>query len=143
MIGMEIAHILVAGTAHMEPDGRLFVINGGLEGLNIVRAGQAAPLQIHLVGKILFDPAECGIEHEIVIDLLGPDRVVLDTAPLNRITPVLPIPPMRKGSTAFLLQYVGLPIRVAGLHSFRVSVNERVLTELDLNVTIAPPAEGV
>jgi hypothetical protein len=141
---MEVAYAIIATAAHMEPDGRLFLLNGGLEHIHVVYKQGVQTMLLSLAGKITFPPEECGREHEVQIELCHSDGEVIESVTPDRVTPLVPRPPSRLGTASFLLHFLGIPFRKEGRHLFRILVDGHRLREVDFNVTITgiPPEEA-
>jgi hypothetical protein len=140
---MEMAYAILALGAHMEPDGRLFLLNGGLDFVSLTQDPDLFPTPLFLAGKINFAPEECGREHEVQIDLVAPDGRVLQSAEPNRINPLIPNPPARVTKSAFVLQFSGIAFPSTGRYTFRLRADGHRLAEVDLIVkNIESPQQG-
>lgn len=127
---------MIAGSAHIEPDGRLFILNGNLEAINMVEGPGISTL--FLAGKILFRPDECGREYEIIVELFD-GGTLLHRQVSNSVTPTDPPPGIRRAGATFLMQIVPPPSRESRGIQFRISVEGQLITEVDLYINYVKP----
>jgi hypothetical protein len=73
---MEVAFAFLADSALTPPDGKLYVLGGGIGEIG-APAFPAIHSQISLIVRIRIHPSECDIPHELAVELWNPDGKVV------------------------------------------------------------------
>jgi hypothetical protein len=133
---MQLGYAILAAAAYQEADGRLFVMNGGLDGLMVNKVPGAIPSSLYFAFRVNFTQEECGREHEFVIEFAAPSGAVIFNS-ASRVTPAPPNPPGRHGKVGALIQFLPTTFTEAGLYTLRLTVDGRELSTTD--VVVATP----
>ena len=126
---MKLEFAFLADAANMMDNGTFDVISGGFD-VVWAKTFPATKPTVVLVGRIQFEPNECGTEHECVVEILDKeDRVIF---PPIRAT-FTPIRHTRDASRAnwqsFCFNHQGVTFPAPGDYLFRVSVDGKPLGE--------------
>jgi Family of unknown function (DUF6941) len=133
---MEIAYAILATAAELSGDGRVHLLNGGINRIVGPFPG-LLPRPLTLVACIDFAPGECGREYDIVVDIIGPDgKEVVSGKEKSGL-----LPPAEEGKTSrstFFFTFLGTPFETVGKHAIRIAVEGQVLKQLDLHIERDP-----
>lgn len=133
---MEIAYAILATAAELSGDGRVHLLNGGI---NRVVGPFPGPLPrpLTLVACNDFAPEECGREYDIVVDVVGPDgKEVVSGKEKSGL-----LPPAEEGKTSrstFFFTFLETPFESVGKHMIRIAVEGKLLKRLDLHIERGP-----
>jgi hypothetical protein len=120
---MKLDFVFLADAGFALKDTGLFsVINGGI---NIVRC-ETFPGSVHslvLLGRISFDPAECGKTQRIDINIQGPGGIELAPAFQNveYVPPVNPLGEDRPSALTLCFTFQSVQFPAPGVYFFQVS----------------------
>ena len=129
---------LLADSALAHPDGKMYVLGGGIDMLFTPSVPfQAQPFS--LVLKVEFDPVECGRPHTIEVHLLDPDAGEVIPPMKSVLVPQRhPQWPTRKSGVGLVLGLQGITFRRYGDFAFNVLVDGNVQTSLPLFIEKPP-----
>lgn len=121
---MELETAFLAQGAEVLPDGRVFVLGGGVEGFAL--PGLPFPIpSMAIVMRFHFADDECGVGYQVRVTITNPngeDSGLLAALPLN---PVRPETFPERGVKVFAVVNVTyFMVTQFGLHRVNVSVNE-------------------
>jgi hypothetical protein len=139
---MQLNYFIVAGHAVMEPDGRLFMLNGDVDMINIPASNFPVTVTsaLYVVGSILLLPSECNRDCKRRIELITPDGTVLESADHTQfIDPILDGSPYRK--LGFVTAFFQLTFPVTGTYSIRMLVDGNEVVKRILRVGQSAPAQ--
>ena len=139
---MELSFTLFATAAEFTPDGKLYLLGGGIEILH----APALPVGTSLacVVRLLVSPEECGRKHTFEAEFLSPSGQPI--APSQQI-PFQPNPhpryPDRKAYMAFAINLPGLLLLEAGEYTVRLAVDGVKIGEALFEVVLAEAATAL
>lgn len=120
------------GLAH--PDGKIYVIGGGLDTIQVPSFPAMHP-QITLVLKLEFAPTECGQQHTITIHPLDADGAPFLPAATLQVTPQRnPKYPRLPVGLQYVLNIQGLMLSKEGEYAFSVVVDSQEVVSIPLRI---------
>jgi hypothetical protein len=132
---MELEFAFLADAAMVTEKGLFCVISGGLDVLTGAHGFPATKSAMVLIARIRFSPEEFGHEQDFHAEIMGPDG---NAVPPDMRLSFKPNPhprnPERKNWTTIALQYEGVTFPTAGDYSFRLSIGNRLLGQVILEV---------
>lgn len=137
---------LLADYAVIQPDGKLYVVGGGLADL---AAGAALPLQLPQVAVVLrmgVDGDDVDRQHSFQLRLTDPaghDLYSLTTRPQG-VSPLSPIGDAHQGVVQLVLSLANVRFEMEGTYQFDISTTlGEPLMRLPLTVSVRPGAPSV
>jgi hypothetical protein len=127
---MKLAHAILAFSAELTEDGRLSMLNGGLDRLAGHFPGSMM-LPLFVAVKYLFTPEEGGKTYPSSIEIVAPDNKVVSFIEGPVVVQPLPIPG-QPCSFSGLARFYGIPFHVLGLYEVRINLDGRCLDTLPL-----------
>jgi hypothetical protein len=132
---MRVAFAYLADYALAHPDGKMYVVGGGLDTIFAVQLPVQVP-QMSLVVKIEFAPTECGRQHAVEIHGLDSDGNPFLPASNFFAMPLRnPSAPMLPSGVQFVLNMPLLLTR-AGEYAFSLVVDGSELASIPLRVAL-------
>lgn len=135
---MDLAYAFLAKFADTTRDGTFALVGGGFE----VVAAPALPVTVPalaVVIRLLVPPNECGREHELRVDLVGPGEAAPRMTANLHFTPDLDVNrPGRPVGINCIMGTFGLAFAEQGDYEFRLSVGGRQLGSAVLSVIQRP-----
>jgi hypothetical protein len=136
---MKLAHALLALSAELTEDGRLSMLNGGLDRLAGPFPGPMM-LPFFVAVKYLFTPEEVGKTYPSSVEIVAPDNKVVSSIEGPVGVQALPIPG-QPYSFSGLARFYGIPFHVLGLYEVRINADNRCLDTLPLFIESASAEE--
>jgi hypothetical protein len=132
---MRLAFAFFADAATVQEDGTFAVVRGGFDLLLASGALPAIKAAMAMVIRVVASPEEIQHEHELHVEIVSPNgQVILPDARLS-FTPVLSARhPERENWMTLCVNYQGVGFPSSGLYTFRISVGDRVIGQVTLEV---------
>jgi hypothetical protein len=134
---MEVAYAILAMAADLTPDGRLHLLNGGIDTIAGPFPG-VLPVPVPLAVKVLFGAEDAGREYPGRVELVAPSGALVARAETT-IRVSVPANPQRSANGGFLLNLSAILFPVLGTYQVRIFVDDRLLKTLPLSIEAAPP----
>jgi uncharacterized protein DUF6941 len=135
---MELSFAMYATAAEFAPDGKLYLLGGGLEFLHVRELPATASLA--LVVRLGVRPEECGHEHTLAIDFLSPSGQPVFPPRQVQFAPTRhPIHPERDTYMSFAVNFPGTIFSEAGEYAVRLSVDGRAVGQMAFDVVQGEP----
>jgi len=136
---MQLVYGFLANAAEVHPDGRFFVLGGGIDGIGIPALPAVMP-NLAIVVTISFDPGECGEVHRFRLTLTGPDGADVGPQAEADLTPRQSEPAYMNGTAlSVAVNMIGLPLAQQGRYSFNLFVGDRQMGHVTFSVFLRPP----
>ncbi len=117
---MKFLDAFFANAADVGPDGRCFVLGGGIEGIIVNSIPTVIPA-VALFLRIRFDRQECGQTHTLRLDLSCPDGSNREAVVEAQLAPNADHRSLREGATTQVAMSVyGIPVNKSGEFSFNL-----------------------
>lgn len=129
---MEVEYALIADAAQTSPDGKLYVMGGGIDRIFADQYPALHPTMA-LVVKIRLHPVECDKPHKLAIELWNEDGQQFGPK-IEGEFEAKRQPKARSGSVQMVLNIMGLEFPKEGDYEFHISVNGQYLKSLPLYV---------
>jgi hypothetical protein len=142
---MRLDTFLLADAVSAPPDGKFYILGGGITRLTVLGLPFAVP-QIGVLIRLAIEEQEVGGEHEFGFELRDPDGEVVGPAPAPRFNATIP-PPLEaqalvEGEQRFVvvaLNIGGVLVGRRGLHVFSFLVDGETIGSIPLPVVVQPP----
>jgi len=131
---MKLDFAFLADAATVQDNGMFAVVGGGFD---VVRGEQfpATKYAMALIGRVRFEPGECGKQYRILAEIVAPDgRVIPPELGISFSQPSHPRDPDRSNTTTFCFNYQGVRFPAPGDYSFRLSDGVSVIGQVVLEV---------
>jgi hypothetical protein len=135
---MNLAYAFLASAGEYMPDGRLFLFGGDIDGIQ-VRRFPAEIAGLCLVFKLLLTEEERTDRHAIMADVLSPGGEsicpfgMVQLGPLERTKAADP-----GASVGIVFNMVRFTVSKEGRYTIRLTAGDRELSQLPLDVSVAP-----
>ncbi len=122
---MDLRFAFVANSAEVGPDGRFFVLGGGIDGISLREVPTVYPA-LAILCRIHFLQVECGLEHRIRLSITNPDGTVGPVLPECATTPIAMVPGHedRGANLDVAFNLFGLPLPQEGEYGFHFVVDD-------------------
>lgn len=133
---MRLVDAFFANAVEISPDGRCFVLGGGIEGLAIPHLGIAVP-SIAMLARIHFETRECNLDHWFRLRVISPEGQDLGVEANIEFRP----PPNEHFREMGVITQVsvvihGLPLNTAGLYRFDLAIDAQIIGYRTLGVAV-------
>jgi hypothetical protein len=139
---MNVPYAFLADYAMAHPDGKIYVVGGGLDTLFAASVPVIHP-QMSLVAKIAFRPAECGRQHVIEIHALDNDGTAfLPVANMQIVPQRNEQAPTFPTTFQFVWNIQSLSLPAEGEYAFSILVDSQEVASVPLRVALIaqPPS---
>jgi hypothetical protein len=128
---MEAAFALLATAVEMTEDGKLHMLNAGLDSL---RGPFPGPLTVpfYLAARLIFPPEECGAAYEVEFRVFAPDGRQVGGETMRIEAP--PPAPNCVTKVTLVLGFAGFAFETLGTYLIRIMIGGRSLAEVPFNV---------
>jgi hypothetical protein len=135
---MKLEFAFLADAATLQDNGLFAVVSGGFDVIESSRL-PAVKHAMALIGRVRFEPEECGRSYSIKAEIVAPNGAVLgqDLAPVLTIQFFqFPHPryPERSNVTTFCFNYQGVSFHSRGDYKIRLVAEARVIGEVGIEV---------
>ncbi len=131
---MKVPFAFLADFALGHPDGKIYVIGGGWDTIQVANLPAAHP-HLALVLKMEFAPAECGQQHTIAIHPLDADGAPFLPVATMQVTPQKnPKYPHLPVGVQYVLNIQGLLLTKEGEYAFSILVDSQEAASIPLRV---------
>jgi hypothetical protein len=141
---MQLETLILADAVSAPPDGKFYVLGGGITRFNVVQLPMIA--QLGVFARLQFDENEPLRAHRIEIHFLDPDGIdVLKGGPDLQTPEIAEPPQLAEGEQRFIalaINMSGVPIRQYGMHLLRILADGETMREVPLPATPIDAAPG-
>jgi len=138
---MELDFAMLASHAEVNPDGRVFILSGGLDAVRIAppgTPGTAPSPGFYFIARMRFSPDECGRDHVARIEMIDPRGTII----VRVENPTHP--PVSSVALKFcLIALIALPPQgiTFGEYQIRFLVDDEERKTIPLTIELAPTSQ--
>jgi hypothetical protein len=123
---MDLRFVILANSAEVGPDGRFFVLGGGIDGIGLASIPSVFPA-LAVLCRIHFSRQECRRQYQVRLKMTYPDGTDSPVAAGFGVTPDFIGPEFEDfGSNVDVaFSFFGLPIPQTGVYRFLVFADEK------------------
>ncbi len=136
---MDLGFAFLANAAEVGPDGRFYVLGGGIDGITAASVPALLPA-VAVVASVRFSAEECGRSHKLRLTITRPDGSDAGVEPSINLDPTAyPLLPQLGPDLKVAFNLFNFVLPEFGRYSFNFFIGDRRIGDFCLNVAEPPP----